>query len=405
MIMPTYQYAARDKSGKSVAGTLAAADERSVRDQLRRKDLYVTRISTPRQSSGALTLGSQRKVGLNDMVVMSRQLATLVRAGLPLVQCLDAIISQTQNRALKAALTEIRGDVLAGSTFSESLAKHPRVFSELYQALSRAGELAGALDDTLHTAAEQLDKEMELKEKVKSAFVYPIAVMITAVGVVSFMLVAVVPVFAKVYDQFHAELPLPTKVLVLASGIVVNYWWLCILALIVSFRALILWMKTDNGRRICDRVKLKLPLVGSLNRKVAISRLTRTLSAMVAAGVPLLSGLQTSARVTGNSVFTDVVTDAVQRVNQGAKLSAPLEDCGQFPSMVTRMIAAGEESGNMDEMLRQITMFYDRDIDYAVQRLTRMLEPLLTVALGAIVGFILMALYMPVFNLSKVLHK
>lgn len=404
--MPTFTYSARDKSGKSVTGTIAATDDRAVRDQLRRKDLFVTRIAMQKQSGGgAAGFMAQRKVGMNDMVVMSRQLATLVRAGLPLVQCLDALVAQTQCRPLKAALSDIRNDVLAGSTFSEALAKHPRIFSELYQALSKAGEIAGALDDTLHTAAEQLDKEMELREKVKSAFVYPIAVMVTAAGVVAFMLCCVVPVFAKVYDQFHAELPLPTKTLVIASGIVINYWWLCIISIVVATRTLVMWMRTEHGRRICDRLKLKMPLVGSLNRKVAISRLTRTLSAMVQAGVPLLSGLQTSARVTGNSVFTDVVADTLQKVNQGAKLSAPLEDSGEFPSMVTRMIAAGEESGNMDEMLKQVTMFYDRDIDYAVQRLTRMLEPLLTIALGGVVGFILMALYMPIFNLSKVLHR
>lgn len=402
--MPNFQYWARDRSGKPVHGLLAAIDERALRDNLRRKELFVTRIGTPKQASSS-GLFAKKKVSLNDMVVMSRQLATLVRAGLPLVQCLDALVGQTTNRILKQALADIRADVLAGSTFSDALAKHPKIFSELYQALARAGEIAGALDETLQTAAEQLDKEQDLREKVKAAFVYPMAVVITAAGVVFFMLTFVVPVFAKVYQQFHAELPLPTQMLVNASYVIRNYWYMVIIAGWGAIKGIKTWSKTAMGRRTCDRIKLKMPLLGPLNRKIAISRLARTFGAMVSAGVPMLSGLQTSARVTGNTVFTEAVADTVQKVNQGVRLSVPLTESGQFPPMVTHMIAAGEESGNMDEMLRQVTTFYDRDIDYAVQRLTRMLEPLLTIVLGVIVGFILMALYLPVFNLTKVVHK
>lgn len=404
--MPSYQYVARDRSGRQVTGSLAGTDERAVREQLRRKDLFVTSITEQRQNAAPGSGGfRRRKVSLNDMVVMSRQLATLVHAGLPLVDCLHTLAGQTQNPILKQALTEVRNDVLAGSTFTDALAKHPRIFSELYQALARAGEVAGALDETLHVAAEQLDKEQELREKVKAAFVYPMAVIITAVGVVFFLLTFVVPVFANVYEQFHAKLPAPTLLLVSISKIVRGYWYLVAAGGFVGWKVYKRWSQTDKGRRTMDRIKLRLPLLGPLNRKIAIARLTRTFSAMVSAGVPILSGLQTSARVTGNTVFTDVIADTVQKVNEGVRLSVPLEQSGQFPSMVTRMIAAGEESGNMDEMLRQITTFYDRDIEYAVQRLTRMLEPLLTVVLGVIVGFVLLALYMPIFNLSKVIHR
>ncbi|MGC8667366.1 MAG: type II secretion system F family protein [Chthonomonadales bacterium] len=404
--MPSYQYIARDRSGKQVQGSLAGTDERAVREQLRRKDLFVTSISEQRQSAAPGSRGfRRRKVSLNDMVVMSRQLATLVHAGLPLVECLHTLAAQTQNPLLKQALTEVRNDVLAGSTFTDALAKHPRIFSELYQALARAGEVAGALDETLHVAAEQLDKEQELREKVKAAFVYPMAVIITAVGVVFFLLTFVVPVFANVYEQFHAKLPAPTLLLVTISKIVRGYWYMVAIGGFAGWKAYKRWSQTEKGRRTMDRIKLRMPLLGPLNRKIAIARLTRTFSAMVSAGVPILSGLQTSARVTGNTVFTDVIADTVQKVNEGVRLSVPLEQSGQFPSMVTRMIAAGEESGNMDEMLRQITTFYDRDIEYAVQRLTRMLEPLLTVVLGVIVGFVLLALYMPIFNLSKVIHR
>ncbi len=404
--MPNFEYVARDRAGKQVKGWLAGADEQSVRDQLRRKELFVTTVSVkrdaPAQQSG---LFKRKKVGLGDMVVMSRQFATLVRAGLPLVECLYTLAGQTTQLALKSVLNEVRSDVLAGSTLTEALAKHPKIFSELYLSLVSAGEVAGALDETLQVAAEQLDKEQQLREKVKSAFVYPIAVLVTAGGVVFFLLTFVVPVFASVYDQFHAKLPAPTMMLLMLSVAIRSYWYLLIAGAFGAVKLLKRWQNTKSGRRACDRLKLKMPLLGPLNRKIAISRLTRTFSAMISAGVPIISGLQTSARVTGNTVFLDVIVDTVQKVNEGVKLSVPLEQSGQFPSMVTRMIAAGEDSGNMDEMLRQVTTFYDRDIEYAVERLTRLLEPLLTVVLGVIVGFVLMALYMPIFTLTKVIKK
>lgn len=404
--MPSFSYVARDRAGKQLVGTLAGSDERAVRDQLRRKDVFVTTITEQKVASSSFVGGTRtKKVTLNDMVVMSRQLSTLVHAGLPLVESLHTLAAQTTNPTLKAAIIEIRADVLAGSNFSDALGKHPKIFSELYQSLAKAGEIAGALDETLQVAAEQLDKEQELREKVKAAFVYPMAVVITAVGVVFFLLTFVVPVFANVYEQFHAKLPAPTLLLVSASKLIRGYWWMVAIGTFVGVKMLKRWQKTEKGRRTMDLVKLKMPLLGPLNRKIAISRLTRTFSAMVSAGVPIISGLQTSGRVTGNAIIMEAITDTVQKVNEGVKLSVPLEQSGQFPSMVTRMISAGEESGNIDEMLRQITTFYDRDIEYAVQRLTRMLEPLLTVVLGVIVGFVLLALYMPIFNLSKVIHR
>jgi type IV pilus assembly protein PilC len=404
--MPNYEYVARNRAGKQVRGTIAATDEQSVREQLRRRDLFVTSLRAGQgaqaQQSG---LFRRKKVGLGDMVVMSRQFATLVRAGLPLVECLYTLASQTTQPTLKQVLIDVRNDVLAGATLTTAMGRHPKIFSELYLSLVGAGEVAGALDETLQVAAEQLDKEQELREKVKAAFVYPIAVLVTAGGVVFFLLTFVVPVFAGVYEQFHAQLPAPTLLLVLMSKAIRSYWYVVLGTGFVCVKLFKRWQQTNAGRRICDRMKLKIPLLGPLNRKIAISRLTRTFSAMVSAGVPIISGLQTSARVTGNSVFMDVIVDAAQKVNEGAKLSAPLEQSGEFPSMVTRMIAAGEDSGNMDEMLRQVTSFYDRDIEYAVQRLTRLLEPLLTVVLGVVVGFVLLALYMPIFSLTKVIKK
>ena len=272
--MPSFVYVARDRAGKKVQGTLSGLDERAVRDQLRRKDLFVTTLASQKQGSGGPApglFGRKKKVKLNDMVVMSRQLATLVRAGLPLVESLGTLATQTQNATLKQVLMDIRTDVLGGSTISQGLSKHPEIFSELYQSLASAGEVGGVLDETLQVAAEQLDKEQELREKVKAAFVYPAAVVITAFGVVTFLLTFVVPVFANVYDQFHAQLPAPTLILVDASKIIRGYWWMVIIAIYLVIRVFKKWSVTDKGRHVVDAVKLRVPLFGPLNRKIAIA--------------------------------------------------------------------------------------------------------------------------------------
>jgi len=269
----------------------------------------------------------------------------------------------------------------------------------------RAGEAGGVLEETLETAAKQLDKEAELREKVRSAFVYPTLVVITAVGVVAFLLTFVIPVFANVYTQFNAQLPGITLALIATSNFTLRFWWMILLASVAVVYLLRLGIHTEKGRKIYDQLKLKLPFLGKLNRKIAIARFTRTFAAMVRAGVPILGALGVSGRTSGNTVITEAVTKVTQFVKEGAKLWIPLEQTGEFPTMVTRMIASGEESGNLDEMLEKLSDFYDRDIEYTVGRLTRLLEPLMTVIVGGIVLFVLLALYSPIFNLTRVIKK
>lgn len=402
--MPAFSYVARNKSGKLVRGSVSGTDERDAREQLRHNNLYVTTIKPQSQSSSGL-LSFNRKPTLNDLVIMSRQLATLVRAGIPLVSSVHALIAQTSNQKLKHALQDVHVNITAGMQFHEALGKYSQYFPENFQNLVRAGEIGGTLEEMLEIAARQLDSEQQLREKVKSAFVYPIAVIFTAFGVISFMLTVVVPVFAHVYAQFHAKLPPLTEMLVLLSAWVRHFWYLIIGGIFVAVKAFQKFRNTPNGKIIVDRWKLKLPGLGKLTRKIAVARFTRTLGSMVAAGVPIVSGLQTAARVCGNSVFSEVVADAIKKVSEGSLLSQPLEQSGEFPPLVTRLIAAGEESGNLDMMLDQITEFFDRDIEFTVGVLTRLMEPALTVVLGFIVGFVLLALYMPIFNLSKVLRR
>jgi len=408
--MPSFNYVARDRSGKQTTGVIAAKDITEVREMLRNKELYLTTVreqAAPAQGTPPGLFGGfrKRKIKLGDMVVMSRQLATLVRSGLSIIECLHAVEVQAENYTLKETIKQMRLDVLTGSTLTDAMRKHPKVFNEMFVSLVQAGETGGVLEQTLETAAEQFDKEAELKEKVKSAFVYPIIVLVASVAVVFFMLVFIVPVFAKVYDQFHAVLPPVTLALVSLSFIILHYWWMCIAALFGIVTAIKRFARTPRGRRLFDKMKLKLPLLGKLIRKIAVARFTETFAGATKAGVPILRALAISAQTSGNVIIVEAITKVAHFVKEGASLSVPLEQTGEFPPMVTRMIAAGEQSGNLDEMLEEITKFYNRDIEYTVQKLTKIMEPAMTVAVGGIVLFVLLALYMPIFNLTQVVRR
>lgn len=410
--MPTYAYTARDRNGNPVQGVVISADIDTVRELLRERDLFLTSAveqgsALPQESTGVRVRYRGRRVRIGDMVVMSRQLATLVRAGLPLNECLYTTALQSENQYLREVLHQVRRDVLGGSSLAEAVARHPNVFPELYVALVRAGEAGGVLDETLDIAAEQFDKEAELREKVRSAFIYPIIVICVAIFVVGFLILFVIPQFDRVYRAFNAQLPLVTLTLLRFSAFAVSpLGFPLLLALTVGgYVAVRRYIQTPKGRERWDRLKISVWLFGPLNRKVAIARLTRTLSAMVRAGVPILQALAISSRVANNVIIMAAMNRVAEFVQQGSRLWMPMEQTGEFPPIVTRMIAAGEESGNLDEMLTELTHFYDRDIEYTVQKLTRLLEPALTVLIGGIVLFVLLALYMPIFNLTNVLRR
>lgn len=402
--MPTFAYIARDISGRAVNGTLTGTDERAIREQLRRSNLYVTKMEVHGSSKAA---GSQSslfggRVKLYDLVVFSRQLSTLVRAGLQLTEALDILAQQTRNETLRAAIKEMYQDIASGSTMSSTMKKHPKLFSELYVSLVEAGETGGLLDQTLDTAAIALDTEMEIREKVRSAFVYPIAVVITAIGVVTFLLAYVVPIFASVYSQFHAELPAITKILVFISACLKSYWWVGVLALTGTVYACSRIYRTYRGRRFFDRLKTRVPLFGHLIEKIGLARTSHTLAALTNAGVPLTRALGTAGRVSGNALVMDAMDEVNLQIQNGTAMGVAMADTRRFPLIMTRMIAAGEQSGNLGEMLEQVARFFDREVDYGVKRLLTMIEPILTIVLGFVVGFILLALYYPIFNLGNV---
>lgn len=402
--MPTFSYVAHNMDGQPVSGSLTAADERAVRDQLRRNNLFVTRLQVQAGATRTNTAPAflKKKVKLYDLVVFSRQLATLVRAGLPLTESLDALADQIKNETLRNAILEMQRDIATGSTLTVAMKKHPKIFPELYVALAEAGELGGMLDQTLDAAANQLDTEMDIREKVKSAFVYPIAVVTVAIGVVFFLISYIVPIFANVYKQFRAQLPPITQSLVVASSVVRSYWWalLLVVVAIVFFSAR--YYQTHQGRRFFDRLKLKMPLFGPLVEKMALGRMAHTLSSLLESGVPLIRALATCGRVSGNVLFMDALAEVSAKVQQGASLGMTMADTKRFPVLMTRMITAGEDAGDVGGMLKQLARFFDREVDYGVKRVMTLIEPILTVGLGVMVGFILLALYYPIFNLGNV---
>ena len=406
--MPVYEFTARNREGKAESGTMHAESERDLREALRGDSLFLTKSKVrydPNASSPPEGGLFKPKVNLRDMVVLSRQLATLVRAGLPINEALHTVSSQTENRTLAAVLQEVRLDIIAGDSMSQAMAKHPRVFSELYCALVDAGETGGVLDKTLDVAAIQFDKEAELRERVKAAMTYPIIVLVAAIGVVAFMLLAIVPTFAKVYVQFKAELPVVTKSLVWLSGFMITRGWVFIVAIIAVYLACRWYNRTPKGKRFFDIAKLKIPMIGKVLRKVAIARFCQTFASMTDGGVPILRALQVSGTTAGNTVITEAIQKVTSSIKEGETLAKPLEATGEFPPMVTKMIASGEDSGNLSEMLDEINRFYERDIEYSVDRLTKLMEPMLTVIVGGIVLFVLLSLYYPVFNLTKVIRR
>lgn len=406
--MPTFQYSARDQNGEVQSGVIVADSERHMREQIRAKGLFLTNVGVLGDFSstgGERKALFRRKVKLYDMVVMSRQLATLIRAGITIVEALDAVAQQSSNPILVQALQSIRGRIIGGASLSEAMREHPEIFSEMYCSLVAAGERGGTLEETLEIAAVQLDKQQELREQVRSALIYPILVIIVACGVIAVVLTVVVPVFKKVYDRFNHELPSITKLLLFMSNLVVNWWYIVLPSLVALALLIRAYLMTSEGREVYDALKLRVWLFGTLFRKIGVAEFTMTFSGLVRGGVPIIGAMQVAAGTSSNVVIQNAIMKASSAVKEGAPLATSLEETGEFPPMVTRMIASGERAGNLDEMLTQLTKFYERDIEHTVQRLTKIMEPVLTIIVGGIVLFTLLALYMPIFTLSQVIKR
>jgi type IV pilus assembly protein PilC len=344
--------------------------------------------------------GFEPKVTTRDLVIFTRQFATMIDAGLPLVQCLDILGKQQDNKTFKKILVQVKEDVESGSTFADALKKHPKAFDELYVNLVAAGEIGGILDTILNRLAAYIEKALKLKKQVKSAMTYPATIIGIAVVVISVILVFVIPSFEKMFRDFGGELPMPTQVVIAISNFIQSYIFLIIGGIFGTIWLLKRIYKTPQGRLRMDQLALRLPVMGVLVRKVAVAKFTRTLGTMISSGVPILDGLDIVAKTAGNKVVENAIYHVAKSISEGKTIAEPLEKSGVFPPMVCQMIAVGEQSGSIDTMLNKIADFYDDEVDDAVGNLTAMMEPLLMLFLGTTVGGLVVAMYLPIFKLA-----
>ncbi len=390
------------KTGKGLveSGELTANSKDEVIAQLRRKNITATLVKPKEKTSALGKLSFGGGVKDKDIVVFTRQFATMIDAGLPLVQALDILSTQVESKTMAKALTIIKSDVESGSTYADALRKHPKVFTDLYANMVAAGESGGILDTILNRLANYIEKSMKLKKKVKGAMIYPIVVSTIAVGVIAVIMVFVVPTFAKMFATLGGTLPAPTKLVMSISNFVAGIGGLIVLILLIAAGvAFVQTRKTEKGRALTDAAFLKLPIFGILLRKVAVAKFTRTLGTLISSGVPILDGLEITAKTAGNKVIEYAVMEIRQAVSEGKTIAEPLMKSGVFPPMVNHMISVGESTGALDAMLSKIADFYDDEVDNAVANLTSMMEPMLMVFLGGTVGFIVVAMYLPIFKL------
>jgi type IV pilus assembly protein PilC len=391
-----FEWEGRDRNGRVVRGELRAGGEAMVNASLRRQGILVSKVKKRRTSGGSSIKGK-------DIAVFTRQLSTMLRAGVPLLQSFDIVARGSSNPRLTRMLNEIRGDVETGTSLSGAFRKHPLQFDALYCNLVEAGESAGILETLLDRLATYQEKSIELQGKIRSALIYPVAVLVVAFVVVAVIMIFVVPSFKDIFKSFGADLPMPTRVVIAMSEFFVDYWYLIFGGIGLSIYMLIQsWRRSPRMQMAMDRFLLKVPIFGPLVHKAAVARWSRTLSTMFAAGVPLVEALDSVGGAAGNAVFT-VATEQIQRdVSSGLALTTAMQTTGIFPNMVLQMSSIGEESGSLDQMLSKVADFYETEVDDAVKGLSTLMEPIIIVILGTIVGGIVVAMYLPIFKLGQV---
>ncbi|MDY6910095.1 MAG: type II secretion system F family protein [Thermodesulfobacteriota bacterium] len=403
--MPEFLWRGIDRKGKKIKGEIEADNAAIARQLLVRQGVDIQSLKPkPKDILEYIPL-LQQKVQEKDLVLFVRQFATMIDAGLPIIQCLEILRDQTENKAFRRVLKDIRKSVEEGMTFSESLMKHPKVFDKLFVNLVAAGEAGGILDVTLNRLAAYLEKVAKLKKKVKGAMTYPGVVVGIAVIVIAVILIYVIPVFAGLFRDAGAPLPALTVVVITASEFVQNYFHWILGGVFLAAVGFGRFRKTDKGRHLTDRIFLKLPVFGMLLKKVALARVCRTLGTMLGSGVPILDSMDLVAATAGNTVIERAVRRARDAVSQGRPIADPLAESGMFPPMVIHMVTVGEATGALDNMLEKVADFYDEEVDTTVEALTSLLEPLLIVFLGVTIGGLLVAMYLPIFQIADVVSR
>jgi type IV pilus assembly protein PilC len=401
--MPTtFLWKGRTPAGEVLSGELVAEDKQELIAQLRKRRILITSVSPKTAANKQLSLKKAR-VTTRDQGIFTRQFATMINAGLPLVQCLNILGMQCDNPYFKKVILDVMAGVESGSTLAEAMAKHPNVFNKLYVNMVGAGEAGGVLDTIFQRLAVYLEKAEALRRKVKGALTYPAIVLFVAAGATTFMLLFIIPTFAKMFTDFGGQLPTPTRIVLGLSGLLQHWWWLMAGSIVGGFIAFKTYYKTENGRLVCDRLFLRVPILGSVIRRAAVARFTRTLGTLISSGVPILEGLEITARTAGNAVVEGAILKTRGSISEGNTIADPLRQSEVFPPMVVQMIAVGEQTGALDEMLSKIADFYDDEVDAAVEQLTAVIEPAMIVIMGVVVGGMLVAMYLPMFKLVTVI--
>jgi len=403
----TYEYRAKDKSGAIHAGQMEGSSSAAVATTLREKGYVPLRIDEKQSTTLQREIqipGFKKKVKVKDIAIFSRQLATMVNSGLTLIRALTILEEQSENSLLKETLIDVKSRVEQGSSLSAAFDSHPDVFNHLYVSMVRAGEVGGALDETLERLADTLEASVRLRSKVKAAMAYPMVVLMLIIVIVTGMLVFVVPIFEGMYNDLGGTLPLPTQLLINVSGLLTSLWWLVLggtIGAVIGFKR---WKKSDAGAAIWDRFKVRLPIFGAVVQKIAISRFSRTFAVLSRTGVPVLQALDIVAATSGNWLVSEAAKDIQASVKRGESLVSPLHQHDIFPPMVTHMMAVGEETGALDTMLSKVADFYDGEVDDTVNAITSLIEPMLITVMGVVVGGILISLYLPMFNIANLIQ-
>ncbi|HUE88976.1 MAG TPA: type II secretion system F family protein [Vicinamibacterales bacterium] len=399
--MPTFAFSGRTRGGETVNGERAGDTMDMVVAALRREQILVTRI-TPGKAAAAAAGPKKLKSkapSAKNLAVFTRQFSVMIDAGLPLVQCLEILGGQEEDKNFAAVILAVRGDVEGGASLADAMKKHPKVFDALYSNMIAAGEAGGILDGILKRLAVYIEKAVKLKSQVKSAMIYPVAVILIAAVVVGAILWKVIPTFASLFAGLGAELPLPTRIVIAASNLLVEFMPYIIVGGVAMVFAFKRYYGTESGRRVVDAVTLKLPILGSVLRKIAVARFCRTMSTLMASGVPILDGLEITARTAGNAIIEDAIMVTRKSIEGGETIAAPLKQTGVFPPMVVQMIGVGEATGALDTMLSKIAEFYEEEVDTAVAGMLTLMEPVMIAFLGGVVGGIVIAMYLPIFGL------
>ncbi|MEO8349675.1 MAG: type II secretion system F family protein [Acidobacteriota bacterium] len=395
--MPNYAWKGRNRAGMVQEGGLAAESKELALAQLRRQNIVVTGIREKGKEISLSKMG--RKVPPKILAIFTRQFSVMIDAGLPLVQCLEILALQQEHKNFQKILLQVRQDVEAGSTLADAMRRHPKAFDNLYVNMIAAGEAGGILDTILQRLSVYIEKAVRLRSQVRSAMIYPVAVIVIAAIVVAVILLKVIPTFAALFTSLGAELPFPTRVVIAASNILARYFIFFLAALAAAAYGIRRYYKTYRGRRVIDGLLLKAPILGMILRKIAVARFCRTLATLTSSGVPILESLEITARTAGNAIVEDAILETRKSVEGGKTIVEPLKDSNVFPNMVVQMIGVGEQTGALDAMLNKIADFYEDEVDVAVQGLVKLMEPVMIFILGVIIGGIVIAMYLPMFTL------